>query len=110
MSEILNKEIGGHVLNIYNKSAISLIRNHVLNERSRHIDTRFHLIREYEANGQISVSFIRTEDQLWGYISSQWHSARSSFRSCAPRLDSTLQQVKPLCFLLQELGGWGDVE
>jgi hypothetical protein len=36
----------------------------VLNERSRYIDTRFHLIKEYEANGQISVSFIRTEDQL----------------------------------------------
>jgi hypothetical protein len=27
-------------------------------------DTRFHLIKEYEANGQISVSFIRTEEQL----------------------------------------------
>jgi hypothetical protein len=64
MAKILNKEIERLVLNVDNKSAISIIKNPVLNERSRHIDTRFHLIKEYEANGQISVSFIRTEEQL----------------------------------------------
>jgi hypothetical protein len=36
----------------------------MLNDHSRHIDTRFHLIRDYEANGQICVKFIRTEDRL----------------------------------------------
>jgi hypothetical protein len=31
---------------------------------SRHIDVRYHLIREYEANRQIMVQFIKTEEKL----------------------------------------------
>jgi hypothetical protein len=31
---------------------------------SKHIDIRFHMIREYENSRQISVEFIRTEGQL----------------------------------------------
>jgi hypothetical protein len=60
MSEILNREQGSSVLLIDNKSAISVIKNPILNDRSRHIDVRYHLIREYEANGQIKVQFIKT--------------------------------------------------
>jgi hypothetical protein len=64
LGEILDREIGRPVLHVDNKSAISLVKNPVLNERTRHIDTRFHLIMVYEANDQISVSFIRTDEQL----------------------------------------------
>jgi hypothetical protein len=56
------------MLNVDNMSIISLIKNPVLNEMSRHIETRFHLIREYGGSGQISVSFIRTEEQLGGIL------------------------------------------
>jgi hypothetical protein len=55
MSEVLNREQGSSVLLIDNKSAILVIKNPILNDRSRHIDARYHLIREYEANGQIKV-------------------------------------------------------
>jgi hypothetical protein len=51
LAEILDREIGRPVLHVDNKSAISLVKNPVLNERIRHIDTRFHLIRAYDANG-----------------------------------------------------------
>jgi hypothetical protein len=44
LSEILSKEIERTILNVDNKSALSIIRNPVLNEHSQHIDTRFHLI------------------------------------------------------------------
>jgi hypothetical protein len=64
LAEILDREIGRPILHVDNKSAISLVKNPVLNERSRHINTRFHLIREYEANGQINVAFIRMDEQL----------------------------------------------
>jgi hypothetical protein len=64
LSEMLGRDIRRPVLNVNNKSAISIIKNSVLNNRSKHIDTRFHLIREYEGNGQISVMFIGTEEQL----------------------------------------------
>jgi hypothetical protein len=51
------------VLRVDNKSAISLIKNPVHHDRSKHIDTRFHLIWEYANLGQIEVRFIRTEEQ-----------------------------------------------
>jgi hypothetical protein len=57
----MDREVEGAVLKVDNKSAISIIRNPVLNDRSRHIDTRFHLIREHEANGLVSVQFIGTK-------------------------------------------------
>jgi hypothetical protein len=71
MSEILNREIQRPELKIDNKSAISLIKNPVLNDRSCHIDTCFHLIREYEASGQVSVQFIRTCEQLGDILTKQ---------------------------------------
>jgi hypothetical protein len=46
LSKIIDKEVQQPVLKIDNKSAISLIRNLVLNEKSRHIHTRYHLMRE----------------------------------------------------------------
>jgi hypothetical protein len=60
----MDREVEGAVLKVDNKSAISIIRNSVLNDRGRHIDTRFHLIREHEANGLVSVQFIGTKKQL----------------------------------------------
>jgi hypothetical protein len=51
-------------LRLDNKSAISLIKNPVFHERSKHIDLRFHFIRECVEKGQISVEFTRTEAQL----------------------------------------------
>jgi hypothetical protein len=64
LSKILNKKVERSVLRVDNKSAISLMKNPVLNDRSRHIDKSFHLIREHEANCQIGVQFIGTNEQL----------------------------------------------
>jgi hypothetical protein len=57
-------EVGVPMLRVDNKSALSLIKNPVHHDLSKHIDVRFHLIREYANNGQIEVDFIRTEEQL----------------------------------------------
>jgi hypothetical protein len=64
LSEILDSLVNKPVLKVDNKSTISLVKNPVHHDRSKHIDTRFHLIREYAQNGQIEVSFIRTDEQL----------------------------------------------
>ena len=45
-------------------SAIELSKNPVHHDRSKHIDTRFHFIRECVENGVVSVEHVRTEDQL----------------------------------------------
>jgi hypothetical protein len=62
LSELKDSEISVPVLRIDNKSTISLVKNPVHHNRSKHV--RFHLIREYENSGQIAIEFIRTEEQL----------------------------------------------
>jgi hypothetical protein len=47
-----------------NKSAITLSRNPVHHDRSKHIDTKFHFIRECIEEGKIEVDYIGTEEQL----------------------------------------------
>ena len=43
-----------------NSSAIALSKNSVFHKRTKHIDTRFHYIRELLSNGEISLQHCRT--------------------------------------------------
>ncbi|CAA6674014.1 unnamed protein product [Spirodela intermedia] len=47
-----------------NKSVIALIKNLVLHGHSKHIEVKYHLVRESAEKGQINVEFIRSEEQL----------------------------------------------
>ena len=47
-----------------NKSAIALSKNLVHHDRSKHIDTKFHFIRECIEEGKVEVDHIGTTDQL----------------------------------------------
>jgi hypothetical protein len=49
---------------INNKSAIALCKNPVHHDRSKHIDTKFHHIRDSVEAGQLDVDHVRTEEQL----------------------------------------------
>jgi hypothetical protein len=64
LGEILEAAMARAVIRIENKSAISLVRNLVHHDRSKHIDVRFHLLWECAQDGLIEVNFVRTEDQL----------------------------------------------
>ncbi|CAM8905517.1 unnamed protein product [Rhodiola kirilowii] len=52
-------------VNLYvdNKSAIALMKNPVFHRRSKHIDTRFHFIRECVEKGDIIISHVCTDEQ-----------------------------------------------
>ncbi|GJY03012.1 retrotransposon protein, putative, ty1-copia subclass, partial [Tanacetum coccineum] len=47
-----------------NKSAIALCCNNVQHSRSKHIDNRFHFIKEQVENGVVELYFVNTEYQL----------------------------------------------
>jgi hypothetical protein len=64
MGELLGTEVSAPLLMVDNKAAISLVKNHVLHDRSKHIETKFHYIRECAERGQIKVEFINTTEQL----------------------------------------------
>ncbi|GKD87072.1 hypothetical protein Tco_1358226 [Tanacetum coccineum] len=47
-----------------NKSVIALCCNNVQHSRSKHIDIRFHFIKEHVENGVIELYFVNMEYQL----------------------------------------------
>ena len=47
-----------------NTSAISIVANPVNRSTTKHIEIRYHFIREHAANGTISVNYVPTEKQL----------------------------------------------
>lgn len=47
-----------------NKSAIELTKNPVFHDRSKHIDIKYHFIREIVQNKEININYCKTEDQV----------------------------------------------
>ena len=64
MEELIGREGDPPMLSVDNKATISLIKNSVLHDRSKHIEIRFHYIRECVDRGLIKINFNRTKEQL----------------------------------------------
>ena len=62
--ELKKEDVKPFTLRIDNQSAIALIKNPVFHERSKHIDTRYHYIRECMEDGKLQVEAIGTGEQL----------------------------------------------
>ncbi|KAL4089751.1 hypothetical protein QTP88_024723 [Uroleucon formosanum] len=52
------------ILYIDNQSAIRLVKNPEFHKRTKHIDVRYHFIREKYEDGQFQLQYIGTEDQI----------------------------------------------
>nr|GFC71747.1 retrovirus-related Pol polyprotein from transposon TNT 1-94 [Tanacetum cinerariifolium] len=65
-SELLDYVLGFNKIPMYcdNKSAIALCCNNLQHSRSKHIDIRYHFIKEHVKNGVIELYFFNTEYQL----------------------------------------------
>eukprot|EP00253_Pinus_taeda_P014939 PITA_14939 len=61
---LCHEQENGTTIYCDNSSAISLSRNSVFHKKTKHIDTKFHFIRELVNNGEIVLQHCRTEDQL----------------------------------------------
>ena len=64
ISELRHEEQKKVKLMVDNQSAITLSKNPVHHNRTKHIDTRYHFIRQCIEDNNIEITFIRTEDQL----------------------------------------------
>nr|GFC94458.1 retrovirus-related Pol polyprotein from transposon TNT 1-94 [Tanacetum cinerariifolium] len=66
ISQLTNYGLGFNKIPMYcdNKSAIALCCNNVQHFRSKHIDIRYHFIKEHVENGVIELHFVNTEYQL----------------------------------------------
>jgi hypothetical protein len=47
-----------------NKSALALAKNPVFHDRNKHIDTRYHFIRECIVKKEVQFKFVKTHDQV----------------------------------------------
>ena len=47
-----------------NTSAIAISNNPVQHSRTKHIDIRYHFIREHVTNGTVELHFVPTEQQI----------------------------------------------
>nr|GEU75284.1 retrovirus-related Pol polyprotein from transposon TNT 1-94 [Tanacetum cinerariifolium] len=65
-SQLTDYDLGFNKILTYcdNKSAIALCCNNVQHSRSKHIDIRYHFIKEQVENGVIELYFVNTEYQL----------------------------------------------
>lgn len=61
----LKIDIGSHVdLLVDNRSAIDLSKNPVAHGRSKHIETKYHFLRDQVSKGKIKIKYCKTELQL----------------------------------------------
>ncbi|WVZ73173.1 hypothetical protein U9M48_021517 [Paspalum notatum var. saurae] len=64
LQEITREDHRAPVLRVDNQSAIELAKNPVLHDRSKHIDIRFHFIRDGVTGGRIILGHVGTGQQL----------------------------------------------
>lgn len=64
VSEMLGSTPQPARLLVDNKSAIALSRNPVHHERSKHIDIKYHYIRECIDEGKVKIDHVGTGDQV----------------------------------------------
>ncbi|KAD4585749.1 hypothetical protein E3N88_23350 [Mikania micrantha] len=63
LSELLGVKEEAVTIEVDNQSALALMRNPVFLGRSKHIDTRYHFIRECVENGKIKVKHVSGAEQ-----------------------------------------------
>lgn len=63
LSLITSEDIGPVILCIDNRSAIDLAKNPMFHGRSKHIDIRYHFIRECVERGEVVLKHVRSNDQ-----------------------------------------------
>ena len=64
LSELMHEQIGPTKILCDNKSAMALAKNPVFHGRSKHIDIKYHYIRDRVKDGEIELNFCRSEDQI----------------------------------------------
>ena len=64
IADIQGTEAKSVKLLVDNKSAIALSKNPVHHDRSKHIDLRYHFIRDCVETSKIDIEYVGTEDQL----------------------------------------------
>ena len=64
LGKLEQQQLGATVIRVDNKSAIELSKNPVNHNRSKHIDVRFHFIRDQVKEGSVELVHVASRDQV----------------------------------------------
>jgi hypothetical protein len=93
LAELKGEEADVVTLNVDNQSAIQLSKNPVFHDRSKHIETRYHYIRECIEEDRVKIEFVSTNDQLADILTKSL--GRDRFNELCTRIG--LVEVKGTC-------------
>ena len=68
LGELTGMEAHPPALMVDNQPAITLTKNLVLHDWSKHIDMKFHFLRDCVDGGQIIIEFVETSRQLTDFL------------------------------------------
>ena len=74
------------VIGIDNQAAIALAKNPVLHEKTKHIDTRHHFIRQAVQKGYIKLQYIKTNDSIADVLHVTKFTKKSTFEAQTQKL------------------------
>eukprot|EP00253_Pinus_taeda_P019372 PITA_19372 len=88
----------GTVIFCDNSSAIALSKNSVFHKRTKHIDKRFHYIRELVNSGEIVLQHCRTREQIADILTKPLDQKNLEFvRKCLGMTDNPTVEIKGEC-------------
>jgi hypothetical protein len=61
---LFSQELEATVIHCDNQSCIKLSENPVFHDRSKHIDIRYHFIRDCVQRGVVRLDYIQTDEQM----------------------------------------------
>ena len=70
-----------------NQRAISMVKNPVFHKRTKHVQTRYHFVREAVEQGTITLCTITLVQMICWQTASRKHWLETSLKSCEPVLD-----------------------
>ena len=62
--DLIDQELRATVIYCNNQSCIQLSENPVFHDRSKHIEIKYHFIRDYVQRGAVELQYISTDEQV----------------------------------------------
>ena len=64
LSDLFEGKLDSTIIHCNNQSCIKLSENPVFHDRSKHIEMRYHFIRDLVQRGALKLQYIRTNEQI----------------------------------------------
>ena len=98
LRSLCQEHVKGTVIYCDNSLAIALSKNSVFHKRTKHIDAKYHYIRELVSNGEIVLQHCRTEEQFVDILTKPLGQKTFEFlRKCLGMTDNPAAEFKGEC-------------